>query len=207
MFRRFFSNVPAHVARYFFAGLAAASLAAHADQLQQHQQLVETYIQQQHADPLVADCAAHANFVVSTVPGYDSVSYADDAFDADHAHIEPWQKPFDDGKQKIEVATVVTLDGIGHRPNGRTDVLHIRCGYNEGRLMAFGYTSPLPQVEPVRHARRTSPHRGRHTAHASAKTHTTRKRTSHARTAQHKRGTNVAKKPATHATSKHTEKP
>lgn len=160
------------MSRWFFAGLALAPLmAARADQLQQHKQLVDQFVQQRHADPLVADCAAHASFVVPTAPGYDSVEFADGAFDTDHAHIEPWQKPFDNGKQKIDVATVVTLDGIGRRKTGSTDTLHIRCGYNEGRMMAFSYTSPLPQVEPVHHAASKRTRHGKHTMAKSAVKH------------------------------------
>ncbi|GAB3625474.1 hypothetical protein GCM10027419_03200 [Pandoraea terrae] len=143
-------------------GLPAA---AHAVTLEQHRALVDQFINERHADPLVADCAAHASFVVATLPGYQSVEYGPEALDAGHAKVEPWQGHFDDRKQKIDVSQVVTLEAAGKRVNGTTDVVHVRCGYAEGRMMAFDYTSPLPTVEQPKHAKRT---RGGAKSHAVA---------------------------------------
>ncbi|MFJ2991865.1 BspC domain-containing protein [Pandoraea sp. NPDC087047] len=133
--------------------LSAFTAPAQAFTLEQHRALVEQFINTRHADPLVADCAAHASFVVATLPGYESVEYGDTALDPEHAKIEPWSGPFDDRKQRVDVTQMVELDGVGKRTSGQTDNIHIRCGYAEGRMMGFDYTSPLSQVEqPVKRA-------------------------------------------------------
>ncbi|AHN74217.1 MULTISPECIES: BspC domain-containing protein [Pandoraea] len=148
--------------------LSAFAAPAQAFTLEQHRALVEQFINTRHADPLVADCAAHASFVVATLPGYESVEYADNALDADHAKVAPWSGPFDDRKQRVDVTQMVELDGIGKRTTGQTDNIHIRCGYADGRMMGFDYTSPLPQVEqPVKRASRG--HTRGKASHATAK--------------------------------------
>ncbi|WP_353189951.1 hypothetical protein [Pandoraea pnomenusa] len=135
--------------------LSAFTAPAQAFTLEQHRALVEQFINTRHADPLVADCAAHASFVVATLPGYESVEYGENALDAEHAKVAPWSGPFDDRKQRVDVTQMVELDGVGKRTSGQTDNIHIRCGYAEGRMMGFDYTSPLPQVEqPVKRSAR-----------------------------------------------------
>lgn len=142
---------------------------AHAFTLEQHRALVDKFINERHADPLVADCAAHASFVVATLPGYESVEYNDTALDPTHAKVEPWSGPFDDRKQRVDVTQMVTLDGVGKRTTGQTDEIHIRCGYADGRMMGFDYTSPLPQVEtPVRRASKSSKAHGK-SSHVASK--------------------------------------
>ncbi|AKM33042.1 hypothetical protein AB870_19925 [Pandoraea faecigallinarum] len=144
--------------------LSAFTAPAQAFTLEQHRALVEQFINTRHADPLVADCAAHASFVVATLPGYESVEYNETALDPGHAKIEPWNGPFDDRKQRVDVTQMVELDGVGKRTSGQTDNIHIRCGYADGRMMGFDYTSPLSQVEqPVRRAARGK------ASHATAK--------------------------------------
>ncbi|AJP59587.1 hypothetical protein UC34_09305 [Pandoraea vervacti] len=144
--------------------LSAFVVPAQAFTLEQHRTLVEQFINTRHAEPLVADCAAHASFVVATLPGYESVEYGETALDPEHAKIAPWNGPFDDRKQRVDVTQMVELDGVGKRTSGQTDNIHIRCGYADGRMMGFDYTSPLSQVEqPVK---RTS--RGK-ASHAGAK--------------------------------------
>ena len=152
---------------YLSAGMVFTT-PAQAFTLEQHRALVEQYVNTRHADPLVADCAAHASFVVATLPGYESVEYAEHALDAEHAKVLPWSGPFDDRKQRVDVTQMVELDGIGKRTTGQTDNIHIRCGYADGRMMGFNYTSPLSQVEqPVKRAKRGSSH-GK-VKHAAAK--------------------------------------
>jgi len=148
--------------------LSAFTAPVQAFTLEQHRALVEQFINTRHADPMVADCAAHASFVVATLPGYESVEYGETALDPEHAKIEPWNGPFDDRKQRVDVTQMVELDGVGKRTSGQTDNIHIRCGYADGRMMGFDYTSPLSQVEqPVKRAARGNT-RGK-AAHASAK--------------------------------------
>ncbi|WP_150721522.1 BspC domain-containing protein [Pandoraea capi] len=179
MSNRFFQRAAGVVMRAVrqVAGIAAVSAPlclsgftapAQAFTLEQHRTLVEQFINTRHADPLVADCAAHASFVVATLPGYESVEYGETALDAGHAKVEPWNGPFDDRKQRVDVTQMVELDGVGKRTTGQTDNIHIRCGYADGRMMGFDYTSPLSQVEqPVKRATRSNT-RGK-ASHATSK--------------------------------------
>lgn len=149
---------------------------AFADQSDSHDALVEQLVQEQHASPLVADCAAHAAFVVPTSPAYDHVEFLNTAFDAQHATVEPWNQPFDDRKQRITVDTLVSVNGLGYRKGngerGQPDLLKFRCGYVADKLLAFGYNEPPSSADaplapaPGRHARRGAGAR-RHTAAAS----------------------------------------
>lgn len=158
---------------------ATITLPAHADPIDSHAELVQQLIEQQHALPLAADCAAHAAFVVPTSPYYDHVEFLANALDEQHASVEPWGQPFDNQKQRITVDTVVTVSGLGYRKgaaeSAQPDLLTLRCGYVADKLLAFGYNEPeAPVVRRVTGARGTSRHavRGRHgarTASASAK--------------------------------------
>ncbi|MGI4982544.1 MAG: BspC domain-containing protein [Janthinobacterium lividum] len=161
--RRFFSP-----SRHWFGGLTLTFglvLAAptFADQADSHDALVEQLIQQQHASPLVADCAAHAAYVVPTSPVYDHVEFLNTAFDDQHATVEPWNQPFDTHKQRITVETLVSVSGLGYRKsNGersQPDLLKLRCGYVADKLLAFGYNEPESTADvplapaPGRHGR------------------------------------------------------
>lgn len=169
--------------RYLLGAVASLMLAvltapSHADQLEEHDNLVQKYITEQHASPLVADCAAHAVFVVSTADYYDHVDFADGALDDQHATVQPWNDPFDNGKQRIKVDTIVTIDGIGIRKSGQgtPDALKFRCGFLDQHLLAFSYNDPLAKAAHAtthgkRHGkggRNTHGHTG-HTTHGSTK--------------------------------------
>jgi len=132
---------------------------AHADQLEQHDSLVEKYITEQHANPLVADCAAHAVFVVSTSSFYDHADFADNALDDQHATVQPWNDSFDNGKQRIKVDTIVTIDGLGFHKTGHgdQDPLKFKCGFFDNKLLAFSYNDPVPPAV----AASTSKHHGK----------------------------------------------
>jgi hypothetical protein len=146
-----------------------------ADSAAAHDTLVQQLIQQQHAAPLVADCAAHAGFVVPTSPIYDHVEFLPSAVDAQHASVEPWNQPFDDGKQRITVDTLVLVSGLGYRKGADQskdpDLLKFRCGYVADKLLAFSYNEPYVYVKPhdegggSRHGRHAT--RGHHAASAS----------------------------------------
>jgi len=163
---------------------------AQADQLEQHDSLVEKYITEQHASPLVADCAAHAVFVVSTSSFYDHADFADDALDDQHATVQPWNDAFDNGKQRIKVDTIVTVDGLGFRKSGHgeQDPLKFKCGFFDNKLLAFSYNDPVPPAV----AASTSKHHGKggRNSHGGKNVHGTKnaKTTSHKSTA-HAAGT------------------
>ncbi len=119
---------------------------ANADQLEEHNDLVNKYIGEQHANPLAADCAAHAVFVIGTSPIYDHVDFPPDSLSDAHASIEPWDGAFGSGKQKIKVDTMVKIEGLGYRKNGSdtADTLDFRCGYADNKLLAFDSNEPNP---------------------------------------------------------------
>jgi hypothetical protein len=122
------------------------SAPAFADQLEQHNDLVNKFVNDLHADPLVADCAAHGNFVAGTSTAFDHVDFPPSSFDSTHASVTPWNDSFDEGKQRVKVDNVVTVEGIGVRQNGEGDptALKFRCGYVGAQMLAFSWNDPVP---------------------------------------------------------------
>ncbi|RKP57479.1 BspC domain-containing protein [Pararobbsia silviterrae] len=102
------------------------------------------YINEQHANPLAADCAAHAVFIIGTSPIYDHVDFPGDILTDAHASIEPWNAAFGADKQKIKVDTMVKIEGQGFRKQGSSDPdsLEFRCGYADNKLLAFDSNEP-----------------------------------------------------------------
>jgi hypothetical protein len=123
-----------------------AAQAAQADQLDQHNDLVNQFVTQMHADPLVADCAAHGDFVASTSTALDHVEFPPSSFDKAHASVTPWNDSFDEGKQRVKVDTIVTVDGIGiPKESGNSPYdLKFRCGYVGQQMLAFSWNDPVP---------------------------------------------------------------
>jgi hypothetical protein len=123
-----------------------ATPAARADQLDQHNDLVNQFVTQMHADPLVADCAAHGDFVASTSSALDHVEFPPSSFDSAHASVTPWNDSFDEGKQRVKVDTIVTVDGIGISKEGGSSPydLKFRCGYVGQQMLAFSWNDPVP---------------------------------------------------------------
>ncbi|PLZ01047.1 hypothetical protein CY652_17300 [Burkholderia sp. WAC0059] len=129
----------------------ACTLPAHADQLEQHNELVSKFINELHADPLVADCAAHGDFVASTVNMFDHVEFPPDSFDSPHASVTPWNDSFNENKQRIKVDTIVSVDGIGIPSNSSNAPIDLkfRCGYVGNQMLAFSWNDPQPSVRAV----------------------------------------------------------
>ncbi|WP_118182024.1 BspC domain-containing protein [Paraburkholderia phosphatilytica] len=128
----------------------ALSVPAFADQLEQHNELVNKFITDMHADPLVADCAAHADFVVSTSTAFDHVDFPPSSFDSSHATVTPWNDSFDEGKQRVKVDNIVTIEGLGIRTNNVGDPMDLkfRCGYLGNQMLAFSWNDPVPMAKP-----------------------------------------------------------
>jgi hypothetical protein len=122
------------------------STSALADQLEQHNDLVNRFVNEMHADPLVADCAAHGNFVASTSTAFDHVEFPPSSFDSAHASVTPWNDSFDEGKQRVKVDNIVTVEGLGVRQSGEGDPadLKFRCGYVGAQMLAFSWNDPVP---------------------------------------------------------------
>jgi hypothetical protein len=139
----------------------ALSVPAFADQLEQHNELVSKFVNDMHADPLVADCAAHADFVVSTSSAFDHVDFPPSSFDSSHATITPWNDSFDEGKQRVKVDNIVTIEGLGIRSNNEGDPMDLkfRCGYLGSQMLAFSWNDPVPMAKP-----RSEPGGSRHSA-------------------------------------------
>ncbi|MGG2045333.1 BspC domain-containing protein [Burkholderia gladioli] len=159
------------------AGLSLAlSAPAFADLLDQRTELINKYVTEMHADPLVADCAAHGNFIASTSSAFDHVEFPPSAFDSSNATITPWNDSFDEGKQRIKVDSIVTVEGLGISQNGGDPAsLKFRCGYVGSQMLAFSWNDPVPPARP--RAERSSSskrqlhggHRGKGKAKASGK--------------------------------------
>ena len=151
------TNVPRRLLRVVgrLAACAASislicSAPAFADQLEQHNELVNKFVNDMHADPLVADCAAHGNFVASTSSAFDHVEFPPSSFDSAHASVTPWNDSFDEGKQRVKVDNIVTVEGLGIRQNGDSDPadLKFRCGYVGTQMLAFSWNDPVPPARP-----------------------------------------------------------
>lgn len=179
------------------------TLPAHADQIDPIAQpgdltltstqgdLANTFIAQMHADPLVASCAAHGNFIASTSDALDRVEFPPSSFDSAHSTVTPWNDSFDEGKQRVKVDTIVTVDGIGiakdsnHAPYD----LKFRCGYVGQQILAFSWNDPVPPLRARSEPRAAT---GGIAAHASGK-HGTKS----------KKATGKSKKKATSGKSSH----
>jgi hypothetical protein len=123
---------------------------ARADLIDERNEMVARFINEMHADPLVADCAAHGAFVASTSNVIDRVVFPPESFDNGHASIKPWNDSFDEGKQRVKVDNVVTVSGQGiakdkdHVPYA----LSFRCGYVGPQMLAFSWNDPVPAAKP-----------------------------------------------------------
>ena len=147
------TNAPRRLLRLVgrFAAIAASSMLvctapAFADQLEQHNELVNRFIHDLHADPLVADCAAHANFVASTSTAFDHVEFPPSSFDSAHSSVTPWNDSFDEGKQRVKVDSIVTVEGLGVPQSGSGSPMDLkfRCGYLGTQMLAFSWNDPVP---------------------------------------------------------------
>jgi len=131
---------------------ACASLPALADQTDQQGALAQQFVTRMHADPLVAGCAAHGNFIAATSSAIDHVEFPPSSFDSDHASITPWNDAFDHAKQRVNVDTIVTVSGIGVLRSGDEPInLTFRCGYVNRQIIAFSWNDPVPAAQRVSH--------------------------------------------------------
>jgi hypothetical protein len=142
-----------------------------ADLLDQRNELVNKFVNDMHADPLVADCAAHGNFVASTSTAIDHVEFPPNSFDSAHATITPWNDAFDEGKQRVKVDNIVTVEGLGvrHDSNGAPANLKFRCGYVGPRMLAFSWNDPVPPAKPRGASSSSKKKKGKHTGNSTVK--------------------------------------
>jgi hypothetical protein len=172
------TNVPRRLLRMVgrLAACAASaslmcSVPAFADQLEQHNELVDKFVNDMHADPLVADCAAHGNFVASTSSAFDHVEFPPSSFDSSHSSVTPWNDSFDEAKQRVKVDNIVTVEGLGIHQNNDGDPadLKFRCGYVGNQMLAFSWNDPVPPAKPTPTRSSGGKHKGGKGKHSSNK--------------------------------------
>lgn len=136
--------------------LLAFTASARADLIDQRNEMIAKFVNEMHADPLVADCAAHGAFVAGTSNAIDHVEFPPSAFESSNASIKPWNEPFDEGKQRVKVDNVVTVEGQGIvRDKDQAPLaLKFRCGYVGPQMLAFSWNDPVPAAKP--HQERTT---------------------------------------------------
>ncbi|KXV14915.1 hypothetical protein CR51_03825 [Caballeronia megalochromosomata] len=152
------------VGRLAVCASLACAVSAFADSLDERNELIHHFVTDFNANPLVADCAAHGNFIASTSSAFDHVEFPPTSFDASHSAIEPWNDSFDEKKQRIKVDNVVTVEGQGMPKNGESDPtpLKFRCGYVGSQMLAFGWNDPVPALRPRAEPRSTHGTKGKH---------------------------------------------
>jgi hypothetical protein len=145
-------------------------VSAFADSLDERNELIHHFVTDFKANPLVADCAAHGNFIASTSSAFDHVEFPPASFDASHSAIEPWNDSFDEKKQRIKVDNVVTVEGQGMPKDGGSDPtpLKFRCGYVGSQMLAFGWNDPVPPLRARAEPRSTHATKGKHGAKTKA---------------------------------------
>lgn len=145
---------------------AACSATAFADTLDERNELVNHFVTDFNANPLVADCAAHGSFVASTSTAFDHVEFPASSFDSAHGSIVPWNDAFDEHKQRIKVDNIVTVEGLGITKDGDSSptTLKFRCGYVGSQMLAFGWNDPVPSARPRAEPRSSHGAKGRHGA-------------------------------------------
>lgn len=117
----------------------------------------EQLMKTENASSDVADCAAHASWVVPRSASYDALKIPTGALAAGQATTEPWSGRFSPGKQAVPVSSVVTFAATAHKRKGSDDwqPVKVRCGYDEGMMLAYelldssGATISEPAAAPA----------------------------------------------------------
>ncbi|MGY2486702.1 BspC domain-containing protein [Cupriavidus sp. CP313] len=117
----------------------------------------EQLMKTESASSDVADCAAHASWVVPRSASYDALKIPTGALAAGQATTEPWSGRFSPGKQAVPVSSVVTFAATAHKRRGSDDwqPVKVRCGYEDGMMLAYelldsgGATISEPAAAPA----------------------------------------------------------
>nr|WP_311530433.1 hypothetical protein [uncultured Ralstonia sp.] len=98
-------------------------------------------IQSEGARPDVADCAAHASWIIPRSTNFDQFRLPTGALSNDQAKVEPWDSRFSSSKQgAIKVSSVISFNAAVHKRgtgNGQWEPVRVRCGYDEGMMLAY----------------------------------------------------------------------
>jgi len=98
-------------------------------------------IQSEGARPDVADCAAHASWIIPRSTNFDQFRLPTGALSSDQAKVEPWDSRFSQSKQgAIKVSSVISFNAAVHKRgtgNDQWEPVRVRCGYDEGMMLAY----------------------------------------------------------------------
>jgi len=98
-------------------------------------------IKSEGARPDVADCAAHASWIIPRSTNFDQFRLPTGALSNDQAKVEPWDSRFSSSKQgAIKVSSVVSFNAAVHKRGTGGDQwesVRVRCGYDEGMMLAY----------------------------------------------------------------------
>lgn len=174
-------------------------------------------IQSEGARPDVADCAAHASWIIPRSTNFDQFRLPTGALSNDQAKVEPWDSRFSPSKQgAIKVSSVVSFNAAVHKRgtgNDQWEPVRVRCGYDEGMMLAYelldanGQPFAAPAAAPSSSKARTHCRRG-HRCTTSAAAHgksAAKGKASTKATAKSAKGSSTAKTKSTTA-SKSTAK-
>ncbi|MCT7305546.1 BspC domain-containing protein [Ralstonia sp. L16] len=174
-------------------------------------------IQSEGARPDVADCAAHASWIIPRSTNFDQFRLPTGALSNDQAKVEPWGSRFSSSKQgAIKVSSVVSFNAAVHKRgtgNDQWEPVRVRCGYDEGMMLAYelldanGQPFAAPAAAPSSSKARTHCRRG-HRCTTSAAAHgksAAKGKASTKATAKSAKGSSTAKTKSTTA-SKSTAK-
>lgn len=127
-------------------------------------------IQSEGARPDVADCAAHASWIIPRSTNFDQFRLPTGALSNDQAKVEPWDSRFSSSKQgAVKVSSVVSFNAAVHKRgtgNDQWEPVRVRCGYDEGMMLAYellnanGEPFAAPAAAPSSTATRTHCRRG-----------------------------------------------
>lgn len=138
-------------------------------------QMREQLMKSENASADVADCAAHASWVVPRSATYDALKIPTGALSGGQATVEPWEGRFSAGKQAVPVSSVVTFSATAHKRRGEAQwqPVKVRCGYNDGMMLAYelldsnGDTITEPAAAPAVATPASSHKKGKSSAKAS----------------------------------------
>lgn len=148
-------------------------------------QMREQLMKSENATSDVADCAAHASWVVPRSATYDALKIPTGALAAGQATVEPWNGRFSQGKQAVPVSSVVTFSALAHkrRTNDQWQQVKVRCGYDDGMMLAYelldssGATIAEPAAAPAvsgsGHGSSGKSHKGKGKSKGTAKSSST----------------------------------
>jgi hypothetical protein len=102
-------------------------------------QMRDQLMKSENASADVADCAAHASWVVPRSATYDALKIPTGALSDGQATEERWEGRFSSGKQAVPVSSVVTFTASAHKRAGEAQwqPVKVRCGYDNGMMLAY----------------------------------------------------------------------